>query len=73
VTVSLSRLTPQPLSLRDAALAILAAVATNTSVKIGIGGVIGRGRFAVEIALMTIGCLLAGAAALWATLALMAQ
>jgi uncharacterized membrane protein (DUF4010 family) len=73
VTVSLSRLTPQPLSLRDAAIAILSAVATNTIVKIGIGGVIGRGRFAVEIAFMAFGCLIAGAAALWATLAVMAQ
>lgn len=65
VTVSLSRLTPQPLSLNDAALAILAAVVSNNLSKIGIGIAAGRGAFAVEIAAMAILCLAAGAAAYW--------
>jgi uncharacterized membrane protein (DUF4010 family) len=67
VTVSLAQLAPQPLSARDATLAILAAVATDTISKIAIGVVIGRGRFAVEIAAMATGCLAAGGAAFWIT------
>ena len=43
VTVSMTRLTPQPLSLPDAALAILAAVASNNVAKTVIGVVAGRG------------------------------
>jgi uncharacterized membrane protein (DUF4010 family) len=67
VTVSLAQLAPQPLSAHDATIAILAAVATDTISKIAIGVVIGRGRFAVEIAAMAAGCLAAGGAAFWIT------
>ena len=56
VTVSMSRLTPQPLSLQSAALAILAAVVSNNLSKIAIGAVVGRGAFAVEIAAMAALC-----------------
>jgi uncharacterized membrane protein (DUF4010 family) len=62
VTVSMARLTPQPLSLPNAALAILAAVASNNIAKTAIGAVAGRGAFALEIGLMALLCL--GAAAL---------
>ncbi len=44
----MSRLTPEPLSLPDAALAILAAVVSNNVSKIAIGAVVGRGAFALE-------------------------
>lgn len=66
ITVSLARLAPQPLALREAAVAILCAVATDTVSKIAIGAVIGRGRFALEIAVMAFGCFLAGGSAVWA-------
>jgi uncharacterized membrane protein (DUF4010 family) len=73
VTVAISGLTPRPLAARDAALAIVTAVATNTICKIGIGAVVGRGgAFAVEIAIMAFGCLLAGGVTAWASLALLA-
>lgn len=65
VTVSMSRLTPQPLSLQSAALAILAAVVSNNLSKIAIGAVVGRGAFAVEIAVMAALCFAAGALAFW--------
>jgi hypothetical protein len=45
-------LVPQPLSALESASAILAAVASNTVRKIAIGAAIGRGRFALELALM---------------------
>jgi uncharacterized membrane protein (DUF4010 family) len=62
VTVSMARLTPQPLSLPNAALAIMAAVASNNIAKTAIGAVAGRGAFALEIGLMALLCF--GAAAL---------
>jgi uncharacterized membrane protein (DUF4010 family) len=65
VTVSMSGLTPQPLSLQVAALAILAAVLSNNVSKVAIGAVVGRGAFALEIAAMAALCLVAGAAAFW--------
>ena len=65
VTVSMARLTPQPLSLQDASLAILAAVVSNNVSKIGIGALVGRGAFAAEIAVMAALCFAAGAAAYW--------
>jgi uncharacterized membrane protein (DUF4010 family) len=66
VTVSMARLTPEPLSLRDASLAILAAVFSNNISKIIIGATIGRGAFALEIAAMAALCVFAGGAAFWA-------
>jgi uncharacterized membrane protein (DUF4010 family) len=71
ITVSLARLAPEPLALRDAAYAILTAVASDTVSKIAIGAAIGRGRFALEIALMAFACLAAGGAALMAVLILL--
>lgn len=65
VTVSMSRLTPQPLSLHDAALAILAAVVSNNFSKTAIGAVVGRGAFALEIGAMAFLCLIAGVGAFW--------
>jgi uncharacterized membrane protein (DUF4010 family) len=62
VTVSTARLTPNPLSPGQAALTILATVASDTVSKIAIGAVTGRGTFAVRIAVMATACLLAGAA-----------
>jgi uncharacterized membrane protein (DUF4010 family) len=70
VTVSITRLTPEPLSAQSAAFAILAAVASNTVSKIAIGAVVGRGRFAVLIAAMALACLIGGAAAIAATFVL---
>ena len=65
VTVSMARLVPQPLDPATATFAILAAVLINTMSKLAIGAVLGRGRFAVEIAAMSAACILAGGVALW--------
>ena len=62
---------PQTLSPRDAAVATLAAVAANTIGKIAVAAFIAGGRFAVEISLMALGCLIAGAVALWMTFSLL--
>jgi uncharacterized membrane protein (DUF4010 family) len=70
LTVSLSRVAPAPLSAREAAFAILAAVAADTAGKVGIGVLIGRARFAGELAAMAFASFLAGGIALWITLAL---
>jgi uncharacterized membrane protein (DUF4010 family) len=67
ITVSVARLTPQPLNNQDGTMAILSAAAPDTISKIAIGGIIGRGRFALEIIAMTIACFTAGALALWTT------
>ena len=72
VTISVVRLIPQTLGANNAAVAILAAVATDTLSKIGIGAVIGRGRFAAQIAGMAFGCFLIGGGALWLTFAVAA-
>jgi uncharacterized membrane protein (DUF4010 family) len=71
ITVSMSRLTPDTLTRAQAALAILAAVASNTVSKVAIGAAIGRGRFAADLAALAAGSLGAGAAALWLTFALL--
>jgi uncharacterized membrane protein (DUF4010 family) len=65
VTVAITRLVPQPLGVQGAAYAILAAVATNTLSKIAIGAMVGRGRFALAIALMSAGAVVAALLALW--------
>src|SRR5262249_44298741 len=67
IAVAMARLAPDTLSAPQAAVAILAAVASNTAAKVAICAAIGRGRFAAEIAGMASCCLAAGAAALWAT------
>jgi uncharacterized membrane protein (DUF4010 family) len=73
ITISLSRLTPGLLAPDHAALAILAAVASDTVSKIGIGAVIGRGRFALEIAVVAVISLVGGTAAFVLTLATLAM
>ena len=70
ITISLTQLVPAPLSHTAAAAAILAAVASNMLGKLAIVAAIGRGRFAGEVAAMTVACWLAGLAALWASLTL---
>ena len=70
VTVSMARLVPQPLSVRVGAFAILAAVASNTLSKLIIGAGLGRGRFALDIALMSFAVAAAALAALWPALLL---
>jgi uncharacterized membrane protein (DUF4010 family) len=60
ITVSMARLVPGTLGAHEAALAILVAVTTDTLSKIGIGAAIGRGRFALEIAIMAALSLAAG-------------
>ena len=71
ITVSITRLTPEPLSTESATVAILAAVASNTVTKIVIGAAVGRGRFALLIAAMALACLLAGTAAFAVAVALL--
>lgn len=66
ISISLARMTPQSLAEREAIVAILAAVATDTVSKIAIGAAIGRGRFAMRIMTMAVCCLAAGAAGFWA-------
>lgn len=72
VTISLARLVPAPLDLFAASLAILAAVASNMLSKLVIAVVIGRGHFAVEVAVVTAACWLAGGGALWGVMATLA-
>lgn len=71
ITVSMAHLAPEPLSAQGAALGIIVAAASDTISKVAIGAAIGRGRFAAEIAVMAIGCLMAGGIALWMTFALL--
>jgi uncharacterized membrane protein (DUF4010 family) len=66
VTISLARLVPEPLSVLDACRAILAAVASNMVAKLVAGAAIGRGRFAVELTVVTAACYAAALVALWA-------
>jgi uncharacterized membrane protein (DUF4010 family) len=65
VTVSMARLAPQPLDPHSASYAILAAVVSNTASKLAIGAVIGRGRFAAEVAMMSLASMLVGGMAFW--------
>ena len=60
VTISIAKLAS--LSSSESATAILVAVASNTMSKIAIGAVIGRGKFALEIALVAASCIAVGAA-----------
>lgn len=66
VTIAMARLMPSPLDQLGATNAILAAVVSNMLSKLAIAGAIGRGRFAVEVAAMTVACWVAGALGLWA-------
>jgi len=71
ITVSMARLTPHPLDTKNAALAIMAATATDTISKVAIGAALGGRRFAVELATMAVGCFVAGGIALWMTFSLL--
>jgi uncharacterized membrane protein (DUF4010 family) len=71
MTISMTRLVPQPLGLHGASRAILVGVASNTVTKVVIGMLIGRGRFAAAIAAMALGCIVAGWLAFVATAALL--
>jgi uncharacterized membrane protein (DUF4010 family) len=62
VTISIVKLAPQPLSEAETAVAILAAVASNTVSKIAVGAAIARGKFAFTIALVAASCIAAGVA-----------
>lgn len=69
VTVAMSRLVPAPLDTLSASGAILIAVVSNTASKLALAMFLGRGRFATEVAAMTVLCWIAGAAGLWAAVA----
>jgi uncharacterized membrane protein (DUF4010 family) len=69
ITVSLARAAPQTLSYSQGALALVAAVSTNTISKIAIAATFGHRSFATQIATMGFTSLLAGGVALWGTLA----
>ena len=68
VTISLARLVPSPLDPLSAGVAILVAVASNMVSKAALAASLGRGRFAAEVAGMTLACWLAGLTALAADL-----
>jgi len=65
VTAATSRLVPEPLDWLAASMTILIAVVTNTASKLALAAAMGRGRFAVEVAVMTVLCWVAGAGGLW--------
>jgi uncharacterized membrane protein (DUF4010 family) len=64
----MTRLVPEPLTVGVGAFAILAAVASNTLSKFLIGAGVGRGRFALDLAVMSTAALAAALVALWPTL-----
>jgi uncharacterized membrane protein (DUF4010 family) len=68
ITVSIAKLTN--ISAKSAALAILAAVATNTVSKLAIGVLIGSSRFAMYLVGFVLVCLAAAGTAFWLTLSL---
>jgi uncharacterized membrane protein (DUF4010 family) len=68
MTVSMSRLVPESLTARTAALAILVGVVSNTLTKVAIAAAIGRGRFAFDVAAVAAACIVAGGVAFVATL-----
>ncbi|MBI1203765.1 MAG: DUF4010 domain-containing protein [Rhodopseudomonas sp.] len=68
VTISLVRLVPAPLGPVSASVAILVAVASNMVSKLALAAGLGRGRFAAEVAAMTVACWLAGLTGLAAAL-----
>jgi uncharacterized membrane protein (DUF4010 family) len=65
VTVSLAQLAPQGIGLQEAAVAVLAAAASDTISKALIGAAVGRGRFALSIAFLAIISIAAAAIAWW--------
>jgi uncharacterized membrane protein (DUF4010 family) len=71
VTVSMTKLAPATLDVRQAALAVLAAALSNTVVKAVMGATIAGGRFALAVALSTLAAIAAGVVA-WLAAASMA-
>ena len=71
MTVSMTRLVPEPLNPTGAAYAILAGVAANSLSKVAISAVIGRGWFAAGVAVACIGSAVAGGLTLLATITLL--
>ena len=71
VTVSITHLTPSPLTMWQGAQAILAATASNTLAKAAIGAAIGGGRFAAGIAALALACMIAAALVFGLTIALL--
>ena len=71
VTVSMTKLAPATLEVRQAALAVLAAALSNTLVKAVMGATIAGGRFALAVALSTLAAIAAGVVA-WLAAASMA-
>jgi uncharacterized membrane protein (DUF4010 family) len=67
MTVAMTRLVPKSLDATVATYAILTGVASNTFSKMIIGAAIGRGRFAVQVVIVSLACVAAGALALWLT------
>jgi uncharacterized membrane protein (DUF4010 family) len=65
ITVSLAQLAPDGISAENAALAILAAAASDTVSKALIGAVIGRGRFALSIAFLAASSIAVAAVVWW--------
>ena len=65
VTVAMARLVPAPLDRLGASEAILIAVVSNMASKLALAVALGRGRFAVEVAAVTVACWLTGATGLW--------
>jgi uncharacterized membrane protein (DUF4010 family) len=63
VTVSMTKLAPATLDVRQAALAVLAAALSNTVVKAVMGATIAGGRFALAVALSTLAAIAAGVVA----------
>jgi uncharacterized membrane protein (DUF4010 family) len=70
MAVSMARLAPEPLAPQAATFAILAGVATNTATKVAVAAAVGGGRFALEFAAVTLGCVLAGGSTLLVTMSL---
>ena len=73
ITVSLAHMTPDPLTVANAAWAVLSAVASNALSKVAIGAIIARGLFAVEIGAMVALCFVAAGIALAITHVIIAR
>ncbi|MGZ9156680.1 MAG: DUF4010 domain-containing protein, partial [Candidatus Binatia bacterium] len=65
VTVSLAQLAPQGIGVQDAAMAVLAAAASDTVSKALIGAAVGGRRFALNIALLATLSIAVGAITWW--------
>ena len=66
-------MTPDPLTVANAAWAVLFAVASNALSKVAIGAIIARGLFAVEIGAMVALCFVAAGIALAITHVIIAR